>query len=204
MRRPFPRKRVAPSDGQAPLSLVREGSDELARLGAASLVAEASSPGLRVVEPVAPKRRSKGVQKAREVAPAGRRVFTVEEVAELLDVPADRVSRACPPPFSFFPGAWLDRQSSAWRIPEKGVRKALGGELQRWISVTTFAELFEVSPRTIKRAFLAGKVKGKELFAEVRIPESEYWRLAHIKSVDGPAAPLAPRLSFFSDGRVRG
>lgn len=134
----------------------------------------------------------------RERKQAGPRVFTAEEVAELLSVPTLCVERALVARLSFFTGSWQKRETKEWVVPEKCLRALLGGELQRWISVQTFASLFDVHVRTIKRAIQQGKLESKHLFSEVRIPESEYWRLARPQESTARLGPGRP--SFFAGG----
>ena len=138
------------------------------------------------------------------------RWWSVDEVAELLDVPRARVLRALAPAWraSFFPGA-RSGADDAWEIPDRDVRALVGvrsGEPPVLLSVERFAELIGFSRPWIYQLIRAGVVKPRRVLGFMRVPASEYWALPEERPACVAARPLffGAENAGAGDGRKEG
>ena len=102
------------------------------------------------------------------MARPAQRVYSLEELADLLALPAALVLRHLRAPgASFFPGAWLEGEE--WRIPEAAARAFMGRKVERLYSLVSVAEIFELSYDHVWRTLRGQCV---EVAGAKRVPES--------------------------------
>lgn len=122
-------------------------------------------------------------------------VFTAQEVAHVLSVKLERVEWHCRAAeragaASFFFGVW--KEGEEWMIPERALRRAIGGMVHQHYKVEEVALLMGYSPGTIRRRMVivpqgvdferarpAHMIGARmPLGSDARIPASELDRLA--------------------------
>lgn len=114
-------------------------------------------------------------------------VWSVEQAAALLDVPAVFVERWCR--LRLLPGALFER--GLWRIPGPALSFFCGSRVEPLLSIETAARLVDVSPATLRDWCKAGRLKTVKLggakSSPVRIPESSLAALINGKRKEGDA-----------------
>lgn len=133
------------------------------------------------------------------------RVYSAAEVADILGVSVARVVHHCEVASragaaSFFFGAWMD--SEGWQVPERALRRALGGIVHQHYTVAEVASLARVSEWLIRDRLCivpAGvdiemarqpwQIGARMLFgSDVRIPGPEVERISAGRVAGRPAA----------------